>query len=99
LSFSESSGCAREELAAIIGEDAPATFLQKPYNEKTLDPGLVYALVNPTCPGFPVAVGVFRSLEEPTMEERLARQISEAKEASKATLQTLLDGPQAWDVE
>lgn len=49
-------------------------------------------------PAFPVPVGVFRSVERPTYEELLARQVEDAMAKGRGDIEALLHGPETWEV-
>lgn len=64
------------------------------------NPALSYALSQLDYPEFPVPVGVFRSVEAPTYEQRVHHQVEEAKaQQPNADLQQLLETGDTWTVE
>ncbi len=65
-----------------------------------LDPTLHLALVNMRSPNFPVALGVIRSVEAPTFDERVENQIEEVQKKSKIKcMDDLLKSGNTWTVE
>jgi 2-oxoglutarate ferredoxin oxidoreductase subunit beta len=49
-------------------------------------------------PDFPVPVGIFRSVQEPTFDELVDRQVEEAKAKGEGDLQALLSSGETWEV-
>jgi 2-oxoglutarate/2-oxoacid ferredoxin oxidoreductase subunit beta len=49
-------------------------------------------------PDFPVAQGVFRRVQRPTLHELIEGQVTEARKAGKPDLQKLLRGSETWTV-
>ena len=64
------------------------------------DPILHLALINMKAPDFPVAMGVIRSVEAPTYDERTENQIAEVKAKSKIKcMDDLLNSGNTWEIE
>jgi 2-oxoglutarate/2-oxoacid ferredoxin oxidoreductase subunit beta len=69
------------------------------HDETAQDPGLAYALGHLEPPEYPAAIGVFRSIEVPTFEDRIWGQIDAAKKAKPAAdLGALLRRGDVWQV-
>ncbi len=69
------------------------------HDEKAPEPTLAYLLSRMTHPEFPEPIGVFRDIDAPRYEERLAEQIAQAEKRGKGDLQTLFNSGETWIVE
>lgn len=70
------------------------------HNEKSASIALPYLLSEMTAPELPVALGVLRSLDLPTYEDRLSEQIVEAKSKfGEGDAHKLLHGGDTWTVQ
>jgi 2-oxoglutarate ferredoxin oxidoreductase subunit beta len=91
------AGDGRLEVVAL-GDGVDEAALLK-HDETAQDPGLAYALSHLDPPEYPVPIGVFRSLELPTFEDRLWDQIGTARKAKpKADLAALLKRGDVWEI-
>jgi 2-oxoglutarate ferredoxin oxidoreductase subunit beta len=69
------------------------------HDESSPSTALASMLARLETPDYPVPIGVFRSIRQPTYEEMLEDQIVEAKGAhGKADMQKLLGGGETWEV-
>ena len=69
------------------------------HDEKAEQPTLAFVLSRLTGPEFPECFGVFRNVSRPTFDEQVMGRISAAKNAGTPSLQSLLDGDEAWTAE
>ncbi len=69
------------------------------HDEKAPEPTLAYLLSRMSHPEFPEPIGVFRDVDAPRYEERLAEQIALAEKRGKGDLQTLFTSGETWTVE
>jgi 2-oxoglutarate ferredoxin oxidoreductase subunit beta len=69
------------------------------HDEKAPQPTLAYLLSRMSHPEFPEPIGVFRDIDAPRYEERLAEQIALAEKRGKGDLQTLFNSGETWTVE
>lgn len=78
-----------------VGEDALLI-----HDEKSPDPTLAYLLTQMKNPEFPVPIGVFRSVEKPTYDELMTRQIEGAvTREGEGDLKEVLRGTDSWTVK
>ena len=69
------------------------------HNVNSLDPTLANILTTMDYPAFPVPVGIFRAVQEPSFEEIVTHQIETAiAQKGKGTLDELLKGGETWVV-
>ena len=68
------------------------------HDEKT-SPAFAYMLAQMEQPAFPIPVGVFRAVQEPTYEQLMDEQLATAAKAAPADLAKLLAGPETWEVK
>ncbi|HZE88400.1 MAG TPA: 2-oxoacid:ferredoxin oxidoreductase subunit beta [Verrucomicrobiae bacterium] len=81
-----------------LGDGVDESSLMK-HDETAQDPGLAYALGHLEPPDYPAAIGVFRSIEVPTFEDRVWGQIDAARKAKpKADLAALLRRGDVWQI-
>jgi len=69
------------------------------HDEKATEPTLAYLLSRMSQPDFPEPIGVFRAIDAPRYEERLAEQIAAAQKKGKGDLQNLFTSGETWTVE
>jgi 2-oxoglutarate ferredoxin oxidoreductase subunit beta len=70
------------------------------HDEQTPEPTLAYLLSRMRFPDFPVPMGVFRNVEEPTYEDLLADQIETAtQKLGEGKLEELLSAGETWTVK
>jgi 2-oxoglutarate ferredoxin oxidoreductase subunit beta len=69
------------------------------HDEKNPDPGYAFVLSRMELPVYPVPIGVFRAVEQPTYEEMLHAQIKKARETmGEGDLKKILFGGETWTV-
>ncbi|MFH1679566.1 MAG: 2-oxoacid:ferredoxin oxidoreductase subunit beta [Candidatus Eisenbacteria bacterium] len=69
------------------------------HREDDPDPGIAFQLARMEDPGFPVALGVLRSVRRPTYEEMVEDQIRRAREEKGAIgLEELLHDGECWEI-
>ncbi len=70
------------------------------HDESAQDPGLAFALSHLGPPDFPTPIGVFRTIEGPTYEDRVWDQIEKAKQRRpQADLGSLLRRGDLWEID
>ena len=69
------------------------------HDEKATEPSLAYLLSRMMQPEFPEPIGVFRAVDAPRYEERLAEQIAAAQKRGKGDLKSLFTSGETWTVE
>jgi 2-oxoglutarate ferredoxin oxidoreductase subunit beta len=70
------------------------------HREDEPDPGIAFQLARMDAPGFPVALGVFRSVRRPTYEEMVEEQIRRAREEKgPVDLDALLREGECWEIK
>ena len=83
-----------------VGENGVAEEDLLVHDERSAEPSLAYLLTRMEYPEFPVPIGVFRSIEQPTYDALMDEQIQSAIQRSgKGDLQRLLTGTSTWTVE
>ena len=69
------------------------------HDEKAPEPTLAYLLSRMTYPEFPVPVGVFYSVEKPTLEETIQKQGEEVtRRFGPGDIEKLMRGTETWTV-
>ncbi len=69
------------------------------HNERASDPTLAYLLTSMDYPEFPVPIGVFRDIEQPTYEEMLHEQVEKAIQSrGEGNLARLYNAADTWVV-
>ena len=69
------------------------------HNERNPDPAYAFFLSQMVLPEFPVPVGVFRAVEQPTFDGLLQSQIKKAKDQlGEGDLKKLLFSGETWKV-
>jgi len=69
------------------------------WDEKATSPALAFLAAQLLPPEFPTPIGVLRSVEAPTYEDGVNRQVEhEIEQRGRGDLQTLLEGPETWQV-
>ncbi|MBP7149454.1 MAG: 2-oxoacid:ferredoxin oxidoreductase subunit beta [Acidobacteria bacterium] len=68
------------------------------HDERAPSPGLAFLLAQLEGPDFPVALGVLRAVDRPTLEAENTAQIERARAAEKRDLGALLRGTDTWEV-
>jgi 2-oxoglutarate ferredoxin oxidoreductase subunit beta len=85
----------RPEVVENAGDDAALVI----HREESPDPALANILTSLDYPAFPVPVGVFRAVEEPTFDELMTHQIESAiAQKGKGDLDELLRSGETWVV-
>jgi 2-oxoglutarate ferredoxin oxidoreductase subunit beta len=70
------------------------------HNEKHQTPAYAFALATLQRPAFPLPIGVFRAVEEPTYDAMLEAQVQDAvKRRGQGDLKALLHSGDTWTVE
>jgi 2-oxoglutarate/2-oxoacid ferredoxin oxidoreductase subunit beta len=85
------------EIVTFAPGKPPADLLV--HDEFNPDASFAYMLAQMESPEFPHPLGVFRETQAPTLEDQMNAQRDAAKASSKATLQSLLNGPETWEVQ
>jgi 2-oxoglutarate ferredoxin oxidoreductase subunit beta len=87
--------CGMPEVVEVesVGEEALLV-----HDEHSPNPALAFTLSQMDLPGYPVPVGVFRSVEAPTLDAEAVAQMRGAREATHPPLEKLLAGPSPWKV-
>lgn len=60
---------------------------------------MAYLISGFQAPGFPIPLGVFRATEKPSYEELYYNQVAAVGDTKGTELETLLAGPDAWEVK
>ena len=68
-------------------------------HDENAGPEVSYLLTQLRPPEFPWAVGVFRAVSEPTYDQLMNDQITEAAKPGADNLEKLLAGPDSWEVK
>ena len=69
------------------------------HDETIADPGHAFNLAQMAHPEFPVPMGVFRQVQEPSWDQRLHEQIAQVKQKSgEGDLERLLNSGDTWDI-
>ena len=79
----------------IVGADSPDILVHDAHADKA---SLSMMLSTMSYPDFPVPVGVLRSIERTTYEVMAQEQVDHAKERGGPSLESLIRGPETWDV-
>jgi 2-oxoglutarate ferredoxin oxidoreductase subunit beta len=70
------------------------------HDETAQDPGLAYALAHLEPPDFPAPIGVFRTIDAPTLEDQIWNQIGAAKKSKPgADISALLKRGDVWQIQ
>jgi len=70
------------------------------HDAKTKDPGIHLMLANMQYPEYPVAVGIIRSVEADTYDDKMVDQINKIREESEFTcVDDLLNSGSTWEVK
>jgi len=83
------------EIVAVADAD-PKDILV--HDEKHREATMAFLLSRLTAPDFPTALGVFRSIDAPTVDEATQVQVKKAQEEGKGSLAALLGGGETWVV-
>lgn len=68
------------------------------HDEKNPNPAYAFTLSRLDIPDYPVPIGVFRAIEKPTYDGLLQDQVDRAIKSHAGDLQSLLQGPNTWEV-
>jgi len=83
-----------------VGEGGAAVADLLVWDETRPDPAIAFMLAQLEPPAFPTPIGVFRSVQRPTYEQRVIAQIQAAEDkAGIGTLEGLLYSGEVWKVE
>jgi len=85
----------RPEIVTFKAGEVPAEVAV--YDETNAE--MAYLVSGFTQPEFPVPVGVFKVTEKPSYEELYYRQVAEIGDTKGQELETLLAGPDAWEIK
>ena len=69
------------------------------HDEQASNPGVAFMLSQMLQPDFPEPLGIFRAVEEPVFETSVEEQIESVKAKKKPDLQSILAGPETWEIE
>ncbi|MGE5595304.1 MAG: 2-oxoacid:ferredoxin oxidoreductase subunit beta [Hyphomicrobiales bacterium] len=69
------------------------------HDAKDPDPTLANILVRMDYPDFPVPIGVFRDVSQPTFDELLQKQVEDAKAKNPPNFEELLHAGETWEVD
>jgi 2-oxoglutarate ferredoxin oxidoreductase subunit beta len=68
-------------------------------HDEKASPAFAYMLAQMEQPEFPVPVGIFRAVTEPSFEGMMAEQLKAAAQKTPADLAKLVAGPETWEVK
>ncbi|MBI4425134.1 MAG: 2-oxoacid:ferredoxin oxidoreductase subunit beta, partial [Elusimicrobia bacterium] len=86
----------RPEVVAFEPGKPPADLI---VHDEKASPAFAYMLAQMEQPGFPIPVGVFRAVQEPSYEALMDGQLQTAAKAGPPDLAKLLAGPETWEVK
>ncbi|MBI4348292.1 MAG: 2-oxoacid:ferredoxin oxidoreductase subunit beta, partial [Elusimicrobia bacterium] len=84
------------EVATFAAGTAPGDLI---VHDEKASPAFAYMLAQMEQPEFPVPVGVFRAVSEPSYEQLMDQQLAAAAQKTPADLAKLLAGPETWEVK
>jgi 2-oxoglutarate ferredoxin oxidoreductase subunit beta len=85
------------EVVRFEPDQPPADLLV--HHEEEMDATIAYILSRMTLPDFPVPIGVFRDVAKPTYGDLVRDQIEAAIAKGRPDLQSVLLGPEPWEVK
>ena len=84
------------EVASFEAGKPPADLV---VHDEKASPAFAYMLAQMEQPGFPIPVGVFRAVEEPSYDALMEQQLATAAQKGAPDLAKLLAGPETWEVK